>query len=668
MSTARVHLFKEFSLDLARGCLVRAGEPVHLRPQSYEVLKYLVENKGHLISKDKLNEEVWHGRAVTDGSLGKCIEEVREALGVDARHWVRTVRGRGYILDPGTDYVGRASSVRSTELDVLAVVVDQEELDLLPQAGGDSYPARRRFDDLAPLNSLDTATEVDFTGTAQAVRSTLGVESARSKSKPRPMLLAFVVLLVVAAAFIYVKYPANRTEAVSSIAVVPFVNVSGDPNLEYISDGLSESLIDRLSQLPGVKVIARSSSFKYKDKEVDPQAAGKALGVDALVTGRVMQRGDRLEVRAELVNTRDGTQLWGKQYSRRATEVQSVQEDITRAVAENLRLQLSSLQEQQLARRATENSQAYQFYLNGLFHLRNNSSEDVRKALAYFNKAVALDSNFALAWVGVANANISLAGNSLLATKEANANARAAAQRAVELDKALPEAHVALAIIKQHEWDWVVAEREFNRAIELSPNLEEAHSWYSRYLSLMERHEEAMSEIKIAQELDPLRVDLRFTEARVLMLAGRNDEAIQLLQSNRPGPDSMRIDIGLLYAAKGMHAQALNEYRRASTADLEKPFAQIALGHALAISGKTVEARAILARLKITKEYVSQAELAILYVGLGDKEGALASLERAYASQDLQLQYLKVEPHYESLRSDPRFQALVRRVGLPHTT
>jgi len=279
-----------------------------------------------------------------------------------------------------------------------------------------------------------------------------------------------------------------------------------------------------------VKVIARSSSFKYKGQEVDPREAARALGVEALLTGRVAQRGDDLQVRAELVDARTGTQIWGEQYSRRAADIQGVQEEIARVVSEKLRLRLSGTQAQHLARRATENTPAYQFYLNGLFHFRQDGVENASRALDYFNQAVAMDPDFALAWAGVARVHLAFANNSWQDPKEANAKAKAAAQTAVRLDDALPEARIVLAILKQNEWDWAGAEREFKRAVELNPSLVEACHRYADYLSMMGRHEEALAENKRAQELDPLRPGLRRREAWSLFHAGRSDEALEQMR------------------------------------------------------------------------------------------------------------------------------------------
>ncbi|CAN5732308.1 hypothetical protein BH18ACI4_BH18ACI4_09600 [soil metagenome] len=321
-----------------------------------------------------------------------------------------------------------------------------------------------------------------------------------------------------------------------------------------------------------------------------------------------------------------------------------------------------------MTRRATEDTQAYQFYLNGLFYLRKGGVENTRRALDYFNQAVALDPDFALAWAGAASAHLRFAGNSWLDPREANAKAKGAAQKALRLEETLPEAHTVLAVLKQHEWDWAGAERDFKRAIELNPNLVEAHTRYSDYLSLMGRHEEALAEIRRTQELDPLRIELRRHQAYLLNLARRHDEALELMlqyiKAEPPGAVTPR-GLGFIYEMKGMYEQAIDQHQKVNSIEGETTGGLCYLGYALAAAGRRKEAQDILDRLNATKEYVSPAELAALYAMLGDDERAFALLERAYAAHDLQMQYLKLDPHYDNLRSDPRFQDLLRRVGLP---
>ena len=523
----------------------------------------------------------------------------------------------------------------------------------------------------APAISGTTKAAAAQTAEGSATRTISSAEYIVSEIKQhkRGALVALAtIVLALGAIFAYVSYSNTRAQAISSVAVLPFANVSGDPNMEYLSDGISESLINALSQLPQLKVIARSSAFKYKGKEVDPQEAAKALGVQAIVTGRVVQRGDNLQVSAEMVDARDKTQLWGEQYSRKVTDVQSLQEEIARTISEKLRLRLTGTQQQQLAKHATANPEAYQLYLNGVFYRRKGGYENGKKALDYYNQVVRLDPNFALAWAGVADAYRYFAAGGVMDPKEANPKAKAAAQKAVELDETLAEGHVALGLVKLDEWDWAGAEREFKRAIELNANLADAHFRYASHLSDIGRHTEALTEIKRAQELDPLRIQLRAQEGAALYFARRYDEAIQQLQSVikiEPTFSFAHVYLGYAYLMKGMYKEAIAEYQKQLSLEGETTSTLCYLGYALAQSGKRTEAQAMLDKLKTTKEYVSPAELAVLYAGLGDKEGAIASLERAYAAHDLQMQYLKVEQHYDSLRSDPRFVELMRKVGLP---
>jgi serine/threonine-protein kinase len=480
------------------------------------------------------------------------------------------------------------------------------------------------------------------------------------------LVLAALVAAIAGLAYFYSVWGGKAS--INSVAVMPLVNVGKDPNTEYLSDGISESLINSLSQLPQLKVIARSSTFRYKGKEIDPEEVAKSLGVGAIVTGRVVQRGDELQVSVELMNVRDKTQMWGEQYSRRATDLQAVQAEIARTISEKLRLRLTGAQEQRLAKRATENPEAYQLYLNGLFYQRKGSNiENFKKALDYFSQAVALDPKFALAYTAMPFSYLNLAATGQ-APAEMLAKARAAAQMALELDDSLAEAHHALAIIKRNEWDWAGAENGFKRAIELNPNLAAAHGNYANFLSIMGRTEESVAEIRRAQELDPLRITIKAAEGAILYRARRYDEAIQVNQNvvkMQPDDAFAHVYLGMMYAAKGQYAEAIAGYQKNISINGETSGTLCFLGYAYAKSGKRGEALAILDKLKATKEHVSPAELAILHVGLGDKEAALESLERAYQAHDLQMQFLKVDPHYDALRSEARFQDFMRRVGLP---
>jgi serine/threonine-protein kinase len=485
------------------------------------------------------------------------------------------------------------------------------------------------------------------------------------------LILAMIFALTAALAyFAYTRYAAGSSRAdITSIAVLPFVNASNDADKEYLSDGISESLISRLSQLPGVKVIANSSSSRYKGRDADPLEVARALGVTSVMTGRISQRGDSLVISVELIDGRDGTHVWGEQYNRKATDLLAVQGEISREIAEKLRLRLTAGQQQQVARRETVNPQAYELLLKGRFYRAKGGTLDRKQAAEYFSQAIAVDPTYALAYAELSNSYRTLIGSSNLDPKEYLPKAEAAAYKAIELDESLADAHYALANLKTYAWAWDKAEVEYQRAIELNPNLALAHRWYATYLRLMGRHEQALSEITRARELDPLSISVSATVGYILFSARQYDQAIESLKR------TLEIDqdyaythlfLGFTYAAKGMLVEAINAYQEAIRLGLDSPSTQVYLGAAYARAGDRERAQAIILNLQTSQQYVSPGQWAILYVAQGEREQAFAALEKAYEEHDLQLQYLGVDPAFDPLRSDPRFNDLLRRVGLSH--
>lgn len=480
--------------------------------------------------------------------------------------------------------------------------------------------------------------------------------------------MALIIILLTAGGFFGYRYFVTTENRIKSIAVLPFVNETGDASNEYLSDGLSDSLINKLSQLPQLKVIARTSSFKYKGKEMNVREIADALGVQAIVTGRVTKRGNDLQVSVEMIDAAENTQIWGEQYNRKVSDVINVQEDIARTVSEKLLLKLTGAQEQQIAKQATGNSQAYQLYLNGVFYRRRNGADNLKKAIEYQNQAIALDPNFALAYTEIALNYSVLVEIGAVNPADGKPLARAAAEKAVALDETLPEAHNTLAYIENQDLNWTAAEQNFKRAIELNSNYAAAHTLYASYLSQLGRTDSALTEIKKAQELDPLRVGLIGNEGIILYYARRYAEAILKMQEGlKPEPENApaRVYLGRALAADRQYQKAISEFQLADKTDDSSTDALIYLGQVYALSGKRGEANEILNRLKTTKEYVSPAALAILYAALDDKESAFKSLEKAYAERDLNLQFLKVEPGYDPLREDSRFQVWLQKIGFP---
>jgi eukaryotic-like serine/threonine-protein kinase len=493
-------------------------------------------------------------------------------------------------------------------------------------------------------------------------------DRARRRS-PTAWVLALVLSATLAGGyFIYARFvQASAADGITSLAVLPFVNTSRDPQQEYLSDGISESLINRLSQLPGLKVVANSSSSRYKGKNTDPQDVAQALGVDGVLAGKVLQRGDSISISVELIDGRDRTLMWGEQYVRPATDLLQVQGDISREIAAKLRLRLTQGQQQRLATPDVRSPEAYELLLKGRFHRAKGSADDRRRAGDYFARAIAVDAGYALAHADLSDIYRSLVNSSLVDPAEYLPKARAAARRALELDENLAEAHYALANLMTYAWEWTDAEREYQRAIALNPNLALAHRWYASYLGLVGRHDEAIAEIMRARELDPLSPGVNATVGSILATARRYEQAIAALQKTielDPSYPYSYAFLGSTYAAQRRYANAVAAYQKAITLGLDTSTTQIALGAAYAGAGDDTRARAVLARLQSQTEYVSPGELAILLAALGEREEAFASLEKAHAARDLQLQYLGTNAGYDPLRADPRFRDLLKRVGL----
>ncbi len=519
----------------------------------------------------------------------------------------------------------------------------------------------------APLQ-VKAETQTFNQTTADAPHTTSSAEYliGEIKTRKRGFAVGLTILLLASIGLGYWFFAARP--AINSLAVLPFINASGDADLDYLSDGLSESVIDRLSQLPQLKVIARSSSFKYRGENVDVQDVANKLGVQAIVTGRVVQRGDDLSIRVEIVDARDNKQLWGEQYNRKAVDALVVQQEIAQTDSEKLRLKLSGAQEQQIAKQQTVNPQAYELLLRGQFYASKGGTENQKKANEYYRQATTVDPNYALAYARLSYSYAILVGNSVLDPKEFLPKAESATRRALELDENLAEAHLAMATLYRTAWDWAAAEAEYKRAIELNPNLSEAHRKYADYLRIIARHEEAVADAKRSRDLDPLGLYTNIFVSDVLLTARRYDEAIveakKTLELDKNYIFAYNL-LGFTYAAKGMYREAIAAYEESNRLGDTSISMQIYLGAAYAQAGESEKAQAILKRLETSKEYVSPGELTVLYIGLGEREKAFVSLEKAYAAHDLQLQYLKADPAFDPLHDDPRFQDLLRRMNFP---
>ena len=484
--------------------------------------------------------------------------------------------------------------------------------------------------------------------------------------------LGFLVLVIgIIAVAVYV-HSRNTETAIDSIAVLPFQNRSSETDTEYLSDGLAESLIYRLSLLPHLRVSPTSSVFRYKGKEIDPVKVGQELGVNAVLSGRIVQRGDQLTISAELVDVRNNRLLWGEQYDRKVSDLLATQREIAREIVEKLKLKVSG-EEKGLAKHYTESNEAYQLYLKGRFYWNKRTEEGLQKALDNFQQAIEKDPNFALAYSGLADTYDLLGAvdaGGTMAPNDALPKAKIAALKAMAIDQTLAEPHVSLAHARYlYDRDWVTAEREFNRAIELNPNYPQAHHWYAIYLAWAGRSDQAVAEARRALELDPLSLPINMTLGWVLCIGRQEDQGIEQLRKTIEMDPNFVIAhhrLGLGYEQKGMYSEAIAEFQKLYHLPGGKQIAVAALGHAYAASGKREDAQKAIAELQeLSKQrYVSAASIAIIYAALGDKDQAFAWLGKADKDHDLGFSRLKVEPRFDSLRSDHRFADLVRRVGL----
>ena len=536
-------------------------------------------------------------------------------------------------------------------------------------------------DDLrAVLRDIDphASQDIHFTGSVSSIppRHRAGAGGALA-NRPAARVAAFVGVGVLLAALAFGAYKlfggggaSSDDPTINSLAVLPFTNVGDDPGAEYLSDGMTESLINSLSQLPSVKVRSRNTVFQYKGRPADPQKVGKELDVRAVLTGRVEHRGEDLLVNVELIDTKDDSHIWGERYARKLSDLVRLQEELSRDITEKLRLRLTGEQERQLVKNYATNSEAYQLHLQGRYYWNKRTAEGLQKGIEYFTKAIEKDPAYAPAFSGLADCYWLLNVYNVGPATDSNLKAREAAARALALDDQLAEAHASLASISyRYDWNWKEAEEHFKRAVELNPDYATAHQWYSAMLAATGRFDESNSEAQLAHKLEPFSLTINSDLGRHLYYAGRYDEA---LAAHRKSLEMDRnfarahAEIGYVLVQLKRHPEAVAEFQQSLGLDKDSISALAGLGHAHATSGQTPQAREVLAQLKelSARRYVSPYYLAVVHAGLGEKEQALEHLEKASQERFNWLAFLKVEPQFAALRSEPRFAALVQRIGL----
>jgi serine/threonine-protein kinase len=537
---------------------------------------------------------------------------------------------------------------------------------------------------VAPSTSATTSGRTNRTDEYPRAESTESVGRERTSSvkysarnvvdsiKQYKYAVVIVLSLIAAASFFAYRFLlSNKSQPIESIAVMPFFNESGNGDIDYLSDGMTDSLINSLSQLPHLSVKARSSVFRYKGKEIDPQRIATELSVQAILSGRVVQHGDDLTLYLSLVEGRSGNQIWGEQYHRKLSDLVALQQDISREVSDKLRLKLTGEQQRLLTKSYTDNNEAYELYLKGRYFSHNPTEANLRKSIEYFQQAVARDPNYALAYTGMGSSYQTLGGFlGFVSPNEAAPEGKAAIVKALSIDETLDDAHAALAQFSfYYDWNLPAAEREYKRTFELNPDNAAGHSSYGTYLEALGRFDEAVAERERSRHLDPTSAFSTADVGYPLYYARRYERALEYFKRGLeldPNLSWGHLWIGQVYVQQGRFDEGITEIRQAMALSGGNVRDIATLGHAYAVSGKKNEALKIIAQLQgqLEQKYVSPYFIALIYTGLGDKEQAFVWLEKAYQQRHPYLVLIKVEPVFDSLRSDPRFADLLRRIGL----
>ena len=537
-----------------------------------------------------------------------------------------------------------------------------------------------------PTRHAVRATQADLLSSGPtAVRShvtTVAETTTASDYKPaerRKKWLAYgagvLALLVIVVGAIF--FLSSSSPAINSVAILPFVNDSKDPNAEYLSDGITESIINSLSQLPNLKVMSRNAAFRFKGSNHDPVEAGRSLNVGAVLTGRLVKLDNRFVIKTELIKVADRSQLWGAEYNSSLADIFSVQEEVSKKISQSLRLRLSGEDEEKLARRYTKDAEAYELYLKGRYFWNRRNEEGFRNGIEYFKRAEEKDPTFALAFSGLADSYALLCDIGVVRPVDEMPKAKAAAQKAVDADPALAEAYTSRAFVRlAYDWDWLGAQNDFQQALKLNPKYPTAHQWYASYLMQMGKFSLAKAEIEEAHNLDPLSPIISANSGLYSYYEHNYDDAIAKYKTTlHSDPDFWvaRHYLALAYVQKGMHQEAIAELRKLIKAPESGPIpdkvveaeseASASLGFAYGLAGKQAEARAILDQLDALskRRYVSPLYFAIVYAGLKENDKAIEYLNKAFEARHPGLVLIRIEPMFDGLRSDERFKQLIKR-------
>ena len=612
---ARCWAFGDCQFDELRRELRVKGEVIELEPKPIEVLHQLLLRAGQVVTKEDLLESVWPGLMVVDGSLATAVSKLRKALGDDESSVLLTVPRVGYRLGVAVRMIPSA-------------IAAPEAMEPVPPQA----QSRRAW---IWIGAVVLVLALAYIGTYKKAWF-LG---QKKSVPPRPL---------------------------TSLAVLPLVNLSGDPGQEYLADGMTEELITELSKIRALRVISRTSVMQYKGvRKALPQIA-RELNVDAVVEGAVFRSGNQVRITTQVIYAATDTNLWAESYDRDLGDVLNLQKELARQIAREIKITVSPSEEKQLAASATVNPQAHDLYLKGRFFWNRRTRDALNKAVEYFRQANEIDPNYPQAYAGLADAYVELVGFGVLDSAEGVPKAKAAALKAIDLDASLAEPHTALGYILAEEWDWTGARKEFERALELDPGYVIGLYQYAFYLSVMGKHDEAIPVEQKALALDPLSPIVLYRAGRVEFQARHYDEAIALFRrilELNPNDQLGLYGLGLAYEAQGKFDTAILCLKKQN---LQRGFDVAAV---YAAAGNPAEARRHLdesiRRLADEKSYLRPGWVAEVYVSLGDKDEAMRWLERGYKERDIWLALLKVWPRFDPMRSDPRFQDLLRRMNFP---
>lgn len=639
----RVFEFGPFRIDAVKRTLVREGETIPLTSKCLDTLLVLVEHRGEIVSKDDLMKTLWPDTVVEENNLTQQISLLRKALGERANdhRYVVTVPGRGY------SFVAELKAPCGGDLDLIVEEHISSRITLEVEKG----PERGL---LAPNEAME------------CLPARVAITPRRWGSKSTAISLAALLpgLALCAVWFFSDRGRPQVNGAKRVIAVLPFKSINTGPTNDYLSTGMADALISKLSNVREISVRPTSAILRYAGKPQDTHAIGRELGVDSILEGTVQSSGERIRVTVQLVSVQDGNPLWAESFDEKITDIFSLQDAISEQVARTLVVRLNGDEQKEIRKRDTENVVAYQEYLRGRYYWNQRNEDGLMRSLHHFQNAINLDARYAQAYAGLADAYTLLVSYriSAVAPEEGVRKAREAASTALRIDESVAEAHASMAMIKtRYDHDDSGAEAQFKRAIELNPNYATSHHWYSEYLALSGREIEAMSEIKRAHELDPLSPVINTTVGERFYFARRYDEAItQLRRTLEIAPDFAiaHFVLALALEQRGEFAEAISELKKAKGMGAGSPSVASSLAHAYALAGQKDKARKILWEL-LASETAQPYEVAIVYQGLGDKQRAIDWLSKTRDRRGELLMMLKLDPRLDSLRSDPGFSELL---------